>query len=243
VLLGVDAEQPPATLAARVSPLLPRIAHDDELERLLSHARSGGTPCTGNLGLLALLGEEGLSPEADWGVNAVNPWTAEQLAEAGVSLVWASPELSGRQLAHLVAGSPIPVGTVVFGRTEMMVAEHCVLSSSGPCNRECPGCGRRRRSWVLRDQKGYEFPVTTDASGRSHIFNSVTLDLSRSIAELLDAGVAAVRLEVASLSTADAVETTAGWRRLIEEAVAGRPAPEAPLVQPATSGHFYRGVR
>jgi putative protease len=173
----------------------------------------------------------------------VNPWTVEALAGLGAGMVWASPELSGRQLAALVAASPLPVGALVFGRLELMVAEHCVIGTGVECRNECAACARRRRHWTLRDQKGYEFPVTTDTSGRTHLYNAVTLDLSRSVRELLDAGVASMRLELHTLSAEGAAEATRAWRGVLDAALAGSVSPEAPLVEPATSGHFYRGVR
>jgi putative protease len=124
-----------------------------------------------------------------------------------------------------------------------MVAEHCVIGAGRECDRDCPACGRRRVGWRLRDAKGYEFPVTTDATGRTRVYNSVTLDLSRSIRELVEARPAALRLELHTASPEEAAEYTRAWRRVLEDALAGRPAPEGPIVEPATSGHFYRGVR
>jgi putative protease len=158
-------------------------------------------------------------------------------------MVWASPELSGRRLRALVEASPVPVGVLVFGHLELMVAEHCVLRAMGPCDQRCEPCPRRAKQWVLRDQKGYEFPVTTDRAGRAHIANAVTLDLTRALDEVLASGVSAVRIEI----TDEPAEEVGRIVRAVVGAVAvveaGGPPPEDPLVSPATSGHFFRGVR
>ncbi len=242
VLLAVSAGEPPAALPAGVEALLPRVAHDGEIAGLLGWAESG-VATTGNLGVLTLLSGRGVATAADWGLNAVNPWTAAALADLGARMLWASAELSGRQLAMLAATSPLPVGVLVFGRLELMVAEHCVIGTGVQCGRACGQCARRRRPWKLRDEKGYEFPLVTDGSGRTHLYNAVTLDLSRSVRELLDTGLAALRLELPGETAEEAAGVTRAWRAILDAAVAGGPSPEAPLVAPATSGHFYRGVR
>ena len=93
----------------------------------------------------------------------------------------------------------------------------------------------------LRDRKGYVFPVTTDARGVAHIYNSVPLDLSRALAEVVASGVAAVRLDLHTETAASVIRLVTEYRRLLAEAVAGRSSAE-PLVSPSTSGHFFRAL-
>ncbi len=125
----------------------------------------------------------------------------------------------------------------------MMVAEQCVLMAAGACGRKCATCVRRTGWWRLRDGKGYEFPVTTDPSGRSHILNAVTLDLSRALDEIVAAGVAAVRLDFSDEGARRAGEVVRAFKSAVASVAAGAPAPGEALVAPATSGHFYRGLR
>jgi putative protease len=242
VLCTVQAGDSAAALPAGVTPLLPRIAHDPEIDALMAAVTPGEHVATGNLGLLAAAARSGATVEADTGLNAVSAWTVAALADAGASFVWASPEVSGRQLAAMADASPVPLGVVVHGRLELMVAEHCVLQAAGECSHRCEGCARRRQAWVLRDAKGYAFPVTSDSCGRAHVYNSVPLDLSRALPEIVDAGVAAVRLELFTSSPDEAAALVKAYRRLLADAAAGRAA-ETSLVSPSTSGHFYRGVR
>ncbi|MBA4370916.1 MAG: peptidase U32, partial [Coriobacteriaceae bacterium] len=142
-LLHVGAAELPGTLPEGVEPLIPRVAHDDEAAALLGLAERCGRAVAGNLGLLTEAARAGVRVEADWPLGAFNPWSCAALSDLGASLVWASPELSGRQLRALVAASAVPVGTLVYGRTELMIAEHCVLQAAGPCSHECATCARR----------------------------------------------------------------------------------------------------
>ena len=236
--------EPHTKLPAGVGAQLPRIVHEAESRSVLACADgTGGPAISGNLGSVRALGVAGVAVEADWGLNVVNPWSVSALADLGAVGVWASPELSGHQIAALVAGSSVPVGVVVGGRLELMVAEHCVLQAAGPCDHLCAGCTRRRNPWLLRDRKGYEMPVTTDATGRAHIYNAVPLDLSRALPELLQAGVAAVRLDLESNGADEAAALTRAWRQRLDLACSGGRLPDSPVVEPSTSAHFFRGLR
>ncbi|MDZ4063496.1 MAG: U32 family peptidase, partial [Coriobacteriia bacterium] len=95
---------------------------------------------------------------------------------------------------------------------------------------------------LLRDAKRYAFPVTTDRLGRSHIYNSVPLDLSHVLGEVVDTGVAAVRLDMTMESPEEALRIVQHVRSGVRAASAGV-APTARVAEPGTTGHFFRGVR
>jgi putative protease len=241
VLIACEAR---VKLPAGVEARLPRVVHEHQLPGVLECAHgSEGVAVSGNLGVVRALGAKGSLVEADWGLNVVNPWSAAALSGIGATGVWASPELSGRQIASLVQGSPVPVGVVVGGRMELMVAEHCVLQAVGPCDHRCAGCARRRGAWVLRDRKGYDMPVTTDSTGIAHLYNAVPLDLSRAIPELIEAGVSALRLDLETYGQDEAVAFTRAWRQRLDTAWKGGESPDSPIVEPTTSAHFFRGLR
>jgi len=243
VVLRVSAAESEIDLPPGIEPHLPRVAHSADLPEISSWLRSGALPVVGTLGEIAAARSAGVTTEADWPLNITNPWTASAVAEIGASLVWASPELTGHRLRDVVSGSPIAVGCLVYGRLELMVAEHCILQAAGECSSHCVTCTRRSSRWILRDQKEYEFPVVTDTSGRSHVYNSVTLDLSRALDEVLATGVAAVRLDMTVESPEEAARITGSFVRMVAAVEAGGAPPENALVSPATSGHFFRGVR
>ena len=239
-VFGVPDAEAPRTLPPGIHPLLPRVVWPEEVDALSAWIENGAM--VGEIGMLERSVARGVSPAVDWPLNVFNAHTAAVLAEAGASTCWASPELSGRQLSELAATSPLPVGVLIWGRIELMIAEQCVLQAAGACTRRCGSCSRRQGWWRLRDQKGYEFPVTTDASGRSHILNSVTLDLVRALPEVLDAGVAAVRIDLTDERPERAGEIVRTVRSAVQSVAHGQSAPERPLIEPSTSGHFYRGV-
>jgi U32 family peptidase len=233
-LVGVDP------LPEGVEAVLPRIAHDREVPGVLTGITPGSRVVVGNLGLLRVARHSGARVEADWSLNVVNPQSAAMLAQEGAELVWLSPELTGPQIADLARMSPIPVGVSVFGRQELMVTEHCILMAEGSCESVCGACPRRRSRRVLRDRKGYEFPVSTDVSGRSHVFNSVDLDLGPAVGEIVAAGVSALALDLGLESSETAAAHT---RRFVELLRAGRKAAgDASRAPGSTSGHYYRGV-
>jgi putative protease len=232
-----------ASLRTGVVPLLPRIAHDGEVISALTWCEPGSLVVAGNLGVLAEASRRGAVVEAHWSLNAVNSLALEQLVELGASTVWLSPELTGRQIADLAEGSSVPLGIAVWGAQEIMVTEHCVLMAEGPCSRDCRVCLRRTNERFLLDRKGYRFPVRTDLAGRSHLYNSVPLDLVPALGEVLGAGVSAIRLDLQTLTAHEAV---AQLRRVISALeTAGsltggsdRTASDSRT----TTGHFFRGL-
>lgn len=243
-LIDVPAEEIPERVAVE----LPRIAHDREVDDLVLTARreaervpNSARMVVGNLGLLGLVAETGCETDAHWSLNAVNQWTCEALSDSGASMIWLSPELSGRQITEVAAASPVPVGIAVYGRQEVMVTEHCVLMSIGECNQICGTCPRRRSWHALRDRKGYTFPVSTDPLGRSHVFNSVPLDLTRAAGEIVSAGIAEVRLDFTVEHSQEAQKITRIVREAFAAAIGDREIEEE-AVEQGTTGHFYRGV-
>ena len=223
-----------------VAPVLPRVCHDHELEELIGVAyRFGGAVCS-TLGQLRLCQERGIPAQAHWALNATNPQACEVLAELGATRIWLSAELSQNQISAITRRTSVPLGIAVAGLTEIMITEHCVLMAQGECRQKCLTCNRRTNHTALRDRKGYCFPVRTDPSGRSHIYNSVPLDLTEALPEILSSGVSAVRLDLETARTEFVPQEVARIRHALIDVYAGR---EVPVGRESTTrGHFYRGV-
>jgi len=223
-----------------VVPILPRVCHDDEFEELLGVAyRFGGAVCS-TLGQLRVCQERDIPAQAHWSLNVTNPYTCEVLKALGATRIWLSPELSELQIAAIARRTEVPLGIGITGMTEIMVTEHCVLMSQGPCAQNCEGCARRRTPTALRDRKGYSFPVRTDLAGRSHIYNAVPLDLTGALGEILASGVSAIRLDLETALSEFVPQEIARIRHALIDVYAGRndPAPR----DNTTRGHFFRGV-
>jgi len=232
---------------ADLVPVLPRIAHDHEQDTYYGIAERFGRAVCSTLGQLATCQARGISAEAHWSLNVTNAYSALALVKRyGVTRIWLSPELSERQIASIAASCPVPVGAALFGQQEVMVTENCVLSgladSANPCTRRCAGCKRRARHLALRDKKGYCFPLATDPTGRSHLYNSIPLDLSGALPELLETGISALRLDLELALNTQASREIARARRNLIAVAGGNDLEVAPNPNAVTKGHFYRGV-
>jgi len=173
-------------------------------------------------------------------IPALNRAALDELAALGARRVWLSSELSLAQIGALSADKPVSLGLFVSGAAELMVTEHCLLMSQGPCNRNCTECVRRKSPHFLKDRKGFEMPVVTDCCGRSHLYNAVKLDLTHLMPDLLSAGVDAVMVDATLLNVE---ETTAAVRRAVRARdVAAKSGDPLKKVDGATTGHIFRGV-
>ena len=195
--------------------------------------------------------ELGAVPEAGPHIPVTNPLTLQAMADLGVTRVWLSPELTLSQIEELSgaaaakavaqpANPPVPLGITVIGTTELMTCEHCLLMSQGPCQEDCAHCPRRRSPHVLRDRMDAEFPVMTDALGRSHLMNSVQLDTAHVIPDLLSAGVTAFMVDTTLMNGEEAAQAVGRVVHALDLAVRGTGT--VAKVSGATTGHLFRGV-
>lgn len=171
----------------------------------------------------------------------VNPDALQVACAFGAERAWLSPELNLGQIKDLASSAAIPLGVKVYGAQELMVTEHCLLSSQGPCNEDCAACKRRLAPFGLKDRKGYVFPVATDAAGRSHLYNSVTLDVVPDISDLLAAGVTMFLVDATLMDVEQASQAIGRTREALQAALEGQPA--VPKMPNTTSGHLHRGLR
>ncbi len=196
--------------------------------------------------------EDGAKVEVGPHVPVVNPLTLRTMADLGVSRVWLSPELTLRQIEELsgVADArdtgeptqpPVPLGITVLGTQELMITEHCLLMSEGDCAEDCAHCPRRKSPHVLNDRKDVDFPVMTDALGRSHLYNSVQLDTAHVIPQLMSAGVSAFMVDTTLMNGEEAAQAVGRVVHAVD--LARRGTGEVAKVNAATTGHLFRGVQ
>ncbi len=193
-----------------------------------------------SLASLVRAAEAGAVVEVGSHVPITNEVSLDEAVSLGAKRVWLSPELRLSQIKELAESSPVELGLCVIGRQELMVTEHCLLMSQGPCNQKCASCVRRKSPHFLKDRKGYEFPVVTDQLGRSRLFNSVELDVAHALPEIIQAGVTWLMVD-ATLMNVD--ETTQAVTRVVKARnVAHAHGDSLPKKEGATSGHLFRGV-
>jgi putative protease len=199
----------------------------------------------GNPGALRQMHRWGIDIQADYTFNTFNSMTVEVLAQYGVKGVCLSPELNRTQLKRLVTLS-MPLEYIVHGQLQVMISEHCIAGNLGFCSRDCHQTNR-----VLKDDKGYEFPLATDRYCRLHVFNSRTTCLIEQLGELSRMGIKYFRIE-SLLDNVDQVKQTIYAYRQAIHVIEGREKVklsclrkelEAIAQSPLTSLHLKRGIQ
>lgn len=204
------------------------------------YAAEGKPLLAESLGAMERASEEGALLDVGPHVPIANGLSLAVASEFGANRVWLSPELTLRQIESVAKDAPVELGVLLIGAQELMVTEHCMLMSQGPCDENCAVCPRRKSPHALLDRKGYEFPVVTDAMGRSHLYNAVELDIASSMPELLAADISSYMVD-ATLMNAE--ETAHAVGRAIRALHVAQNDGNAIAKMPnTTSGHLYRGV-
>ena len=193
-----------------------------------------------NLGQLLHATEMGAAPEVGPHIPVANKLDLQAMADLGAQRVWLSPELSLVQIEELGDMAPMPLGLTIMGQTELMVTEHCLLMSQGPCNQKCAECARRKSPHYLKDRKGYEMPVITDCTGRSHLYNAVQMDVAHLMPEIIGAGVSTVLVDTTLMNVKETTEKVA--RAVRARDIAQKDGNKVAKAEGATSGHLFRGV-
>ena len=213
---------------------LPDVCGEDTLQALHSLAgeyrdRLGGV-------VLGTVGQLGLAwpvpVGAGSGIPVMNRQAAALLFEQGCEFVTASPELTGRELKTLLAGTP-PVAVAVYGRTRLMLLHHCPARTAlglKEGHRTCRMCDEGHpealKGQSLEDRKGYRFPLL-----RQRLPEGCLVELMNALpTDNMDQSPG---LRCLSLTTENAEETEE-----ILRAFAGRRRSGAE----ATAGHWKRAV-
>lgn len=93
--------------------------------------------------------------------NVVNQEAVSFLAHYGMECVYLSNELSIEQICHFQANQmPIDIGVMIYGRMDVMVTQHCMISKiKGYESKQCGAC---QGEYALADEYGNHFPILTD---------------------------------------------------------------------------------
>lgn len=205
------------------------------------YVKSGRPVFVESLGAMQMAADMGVPFEVGPHLPVTNRLALDEVVRKGATRVWLSPELSLDQIRSLSRDTPVELGIFISGAQELMITEHCLLMSQGPCNEDCANCRRRRSPHYLKDRKGYEFPVVTDALGRSHLYNSVDLDLAPSLPDLMAAGVTSFMVDTTLMNGEQAAQAVGRAIRALRNAQSdGNPLAK---IASATTGHLFRGVQ
>ena len=227
---------------------LPTVDHDPVAgtrEELLSfdpwdYVRAGKTVFADSLAGAVRAIDVGAAVELGPHVPVTNEASLNLVAELGIKRVWLSPELTLGQIADLARISPVELGVYVAGAQELMICEHCLLMSQGPCAQQCETCPRRSAAHTLIDRKGFSFPVVTDAIGRSHLYNGIELDAISALPDFIDMGISAFMVDTTLMNKSTAEAAVKRIARAVEIAKDQHRSMERR--QGTTTGHLFRGV-
>ncbi len=197
---------------------------------------------SGHLGLVAEFGSAGRDVIADYGVNAFNPRTAEELFALGARRITASVELTAEEIEGLTApwaGAGFDV--MLHGRPEGMTIEHCTLSAA--FDREVTTCRdlcvQKHPDVALTDPTGYTFPVATDSACRNRLLHSRAVDGSEFAPRLWRAGIRGFRLVFNTRG--EPVQSIVTAYRGVLDALEHGETPDIAAVRSALGGEFTRG--
>jgi len=185
---------------------------------------------TGNLGIISRYWDK-TCVIGDYKLNIINR-EALDFFNGYLDLPCMSVELNRSELKEAIKDQRAQI--LVYGKIELMVSEYCMIGSlygnkSGTtqCSSPCTGS-----SYTLKDRKGASFSVNTDRYCRSHIYNSVPLNLIPNLEDLARIGVGHYRLDFID----EGYEET---RRILESYGSGS-FPYS--FENYTRGHYKRGV-
>ena len=180
------------TRQVTVAAVLPRIVHDNELDRLrddLKLVKELGVreALVGNVGLLLTVREAGLRIRGDFGLNLYNSASVNLMKELGLKSAALSFEMTLPQIRDI--SKAVPCEIFAYGRLPLMVTENCLIRGrTGSCTCNLTPC-------KLTDRTGAEFPVIRDGDKcRSVLLNGKKLSWLDRQDDLARLGLWATRL-------------------------------------------------
>lgn len=187
---------------------------------------------TSNLGIINRF-KDRTTIIGDYKLNNFNSYGVEFYKEF-VDVLSLSVELNKKEIGQLVKKSVVPTMMMVYGKIELMISEYCAIGSTfggKSTNKSCNGaCGKG--TFVLKDRMGAEFKVKTDKYCRSHIYNSLPLNLISNLEEIKKLKINLFRADFIDESYEETLEVL---KSLKEESFNGD-------FKGFTRGHFKRGV-
>ena len=170
--------------SVNVCAVLPRIAHDKELDQLrqdMTAVRRLGVKevLVGNLGLLLPALDCRMAIRGDFGLNIYSSAAVNATRALEFKSTCLSPEMTLPQIRDVSKAADCEL--MVYGRMHLMVTENCLIKGrTGQCSCHLSGA-------KLKDKTGAEFPIIKDGeSCRSILLNGKKLywldrqhDLSR----------------------------------------------------------------
>lgn len=121
----------------------------------------------------------------------------------------------------------------IYGKPEVMVSEYCPIGSTFGGKNTSRNCDNQCLSskFILRDRMNKDLVIKTDIFCRSHIYNTVPINLIQEIEEIKSMGINSLRVDLIDEDYKESLE-------VINALVEGNPLTKKDF----TKGHFKRGV-
>ena len=150
---------------------------------------------TANLGIINDFKDK-ITIIGDYKLNMFNSYSLEFFKDI-ISMGCLSTELNKMEIKDILKNSKMTVQLLAYGRIEVMVSEYCPIGSAFSGKNKSKGCNNicEKGNFNLIDRKGEEFPIVTDKFCRSHILNTVPLNLMQYIKELEELGIHSFRID------------------------------------------------
>ena len=193
-----------------VCAVLPRIAHDSQLNTLREQMRSvrhSGVRevLVGNLGLMLPARECGMRIRGDFGLNLYNSAAVNAMRDLELRSACLSFEMTLPQIRDVSKGVPCEI--LAYGRLPLMVTENCLIKGkTGQCT-----CHLAPAKLV--DKTGAEFPIIKDGdSCRSVLLNGKKLNWLDRQDDLARLGLWATRLYFTTENPKEVDQVLAAYR-------------------------------
>ncbi|NFN18614.1 U32 family peptidase [Clostridium botulinum] len=186
---------------------------------------------TSNVAIINLYKDK-LSIIGDYKLNLFNKEALDFYRE-DIEIPTLSLELNRKEIKEIMKTVDYNVAIGVYGKAELMVSEYCPIGSTfgnKSTSKECNGVCMRDE-FTLVDRKNETFKVLGDNSCRSHILNSLALNLIEEIEELKTFNISTFRV--------DFKDETYNEVKVILEEVKKLKKSENRIY---TKGHYKRGV-
>lgn len=196
-----------------------------------------------NIGMINKLSD--YTMYADYYLNTFNSKTIEQLQNNNIKSVSLSAELNLNEIKQVLSYVDIETEAIVYSRIPLMITEYCPMGVlTRDCNKDkrCGTCNQSK--YLLKDEKGQEFPVAQDKFCRSIIYNSKILCMIDHLEDMYNVGISTFRLEFTFEEEDFIREIVKAYIEIIDNdfEVQDNEMHEKLINEGITKGHYLRGV-
>ncbi|WFD09495.1 U32 family peptidase [Tepidibacter hydrothermalis] len=196
-----------------------------------------------NIGMINKLSD--YTMYADYYLNVFNSETIKHLQNENIKSIGLSPELNLHEIKQVLSYVDIEAEAIVYSRIPLMISEYCpmgVLTRNCNKDKRCGTCNQSK--YLLKDEKGQEFPVSQDKFCRSIIYNSKILCMIDHLEDMYNSGISAFRLEFTFEEENFIREIVKAYIDIIDNdfEVQDSEMHEKLINEGITKGHYLRGV-